>query len=507
MSDLGEPQFHSDLAPKVSKAVSHSVNILMVDDHDPNLTALEVILDTPHYHLIKARSGLEAIEFARQHEFAAILLDVQMPGMDGFETARRLRAIEKDYHTPIVFVTAIDRDNSYAERGYEVGAVDYIVKPINPKILKPKIDFFAESFLSRKRLAALESEARFHLMADAAPAMIWICDRNRVSYWFNKACLKFLGRSSEEQRKMGWEKCVHPEDLKNASQVFYGSFNKRQPFTHDYRLLSANGKYRWVLDNGTPYYDTSGHFRGYMGVCLDIEDQKQAVRARDEFLSIASHELKTPVTSLKLQLQMLNRQLAKDAGAIKPEYLKNLAEVGNRQINQLVNLIDDMLDVSRISTGHLNFEMATEDLAQIAREVALSFAEQFQTAGIELRTQFEGGLSVSCDRQRMEQVISNLLTNAIKYGEKKPVTMKVLKQGPHAVIRVEDQGMGISEENQTRIFARFERAVSPTTVSGLGLGLYISQQIVHRHDGHIRVCSAPGQGSTFEVLLPLTAKR
>ncbi len=479
----------------------------MVDDHEPNLTALEAILDSPDYHLVKARSGLEAIEFARLHEFAVILLDVQMPEIDGFETARRIRALETDYRTPIVFVTAIDHDNGYAERGYEVGAVDYIVKPINPKILRPKIDFFAESYLSRKRVAALESEARFHLMAEAAPAMIWIADRGGHSSWFNKACLDFFGRTGEEQLAVGWDSCVHPDDREDSARTYREALAARRPFSSDFRLLHRSGAYRWVLDNGTPYYDNAGIFRGYLGVCIDIEEQKQAVRSRDEFLSIASHELKTPVTSLKLQLQMLSRQLQKGPDHVpKADYLKNLADVGNRQINQLVTLIDDMLDVSRISTGQLNFDMEEAQISRVVREVALSFEDQFRSAGVELNIDADEELHVTCDRHRLEQVLSNLLTNAIKYGDRKPVRLSVGKENGFAVVAVEDQGIGIAQENLQRIFDRFERAVSPSTVSGLGLGLYISRKIVHAHHGQIRVSSVAGQGSVFEVLLPLSAR-
>jgi len=508
VSDLREPHFATPPQPTSpalpAEPIAAKVNILLVDDHEPNLTALEVILDSPHYNLIKAQSGAKALEYMRRFEFAVVLLDVQMPGMDGFETAQHIRAMETVQRTPIVFVTAIDRDNSYAERGYQVGAVDYIVKPINPNILKPKIEFFVEFHQSRKRLAALEGDSRFQLMADSAPVLIWISGVDKVSNWFNKAWLEFTGLSLEEQLRTGWSKTIHPDDFQRCIAIYEAAFERRQEFKMDYRLRHHSGTYRWVLDHGIPHFSADGSFRGYMGTCMDIEDQKQAIRARDEFLSIASHELKTPVTSLKLQLQMLARQLNKpDAPAIKPEHLKNLAEVGNRQINQLVNLIDDMLDVSRISTGHLTFEMENVDLALLAKEVLASFAQQFRNANIDLHSEFEEDLLVHCDRHRIEQVISNLLTNALKYGARKPVSLHVRKVNGQASIIVEDKGIGISPGNLSRIFERFERAVSPSTVSGLGLGLYISRQIMSAHQGEIRVESQINKGSKFVITLPL----
>lgn len=232
---------------------------------------------------------------------------------------------------------------------------------------------------------------------------------------------------------------------------------------------------------------------------------REAVRARDDFLGQASHELRTPLTSLKLQLQRLESEvghLAPD-GALPRRDLERRLALLSKQANRLATLISALLDVSRMSAGRLSLELEDVDLAEVARDVADRLREQALAAGCSIQLEAGGPPIVGrWDRLRLEQVITNLLTNAITYGTGKPIEVGFAEHGGDIVLRVRDQGIGISPEDQRRIFQRFERAVSSRNYGGVGLGLWIVQQIVTAHGGQISVESDPGQGATFTVSLP-----
>jgi PAS domain S-box-containing protein len=230
---------------------------------------------------------------------------------------------------------------------------------------------------------------------------------------------------------------------------------------------------------------------------------QRAVRARDSFLSIASHELKTPLTSLKLQAQIRMRELKKgNVGRFSPENLPNLVAADEKQVNRLIRLVEDMLDVSRIHTGKLELGLEEFDLTELLQDTVSRLSSQFEAAGVELKARASGPVLGKWDHFRLEQVLVNLLTNALKYGDGKPVEVSVGRQGDLASFSVKDQGIGIQAKDQRRIFEQFERAVT-SSISGLGLGLFISKKIVEAHGGSIRVESGEGQGSTFIVELPL----
>ncbi len=235
-----------------------------------------------------------------------------------------------------------------------------------------------------------------------------------------------------------------------------------------------------------------------------LAELKEAVRARDEFISVCSHELKTPVTSMKLQFQMAERQFQKnDDRVFERKVVEKRIHTSNRQLDRMSKLIEDMLDVSRLSSGRIVLEKQRLEVNALVEEVVDRFAEQFELSKIACsftRGPEEGW--VIGDRYRLEQVVSNLLTNALKYGEGKPVEVRVSTSPRSVVISVRDQGMGIAQENLDRIFQRYERAIDATNISGLGLGLYISHQIVEGHKGRIDVESAHRRGSTFSVELP-----
>lgn len=235
------------------------------------------------------------------------------------------------------------------------------------------------------------------------------------------------------------------------------------------------------------------------------DDSRNAIQARDEFLSIASHELKTPLTPLKLQLQILARQHKNGQAAISPEKFLKIMENSDNQLNRLSRLIEDLLDVSRITSGKLRLNLESIDLKKIIEDVMSQYEHQLKDALLQIEIDADSKVICLVDPMRIEQVIINLLTNALKYAPGKPIKISLEKSGEIAKICIKDQGPGIAEENQERIFKRFERVKATDNVGGLGLGLYISHQIIEAHHGKIYVESTPGHGSNFVIELPVVS--
>ncbi|MBI2894789.1 MAG: response regulator [Deltaproteobacteria bacterium] len=233
-----------------------------------------------------------------------------------------------------------------------------------------------------------------------------------------------------------------------------------------------------------------------------LGEAEEALRVRDEFLSIASHELKTPLSALVLHLESLLKVLRARPDEGESAWIAGKIAKAIRSAGRVSTLIDTLLDVSRIATGRLELSLETLDLGPLVREVAERFAEEAHLAGCALRVDAAAGVIGEWDRLRVEQVLSNLLSNAVKYGPGRPIDVALEADGAVARLSVRDRGIGISPEDVARVFERFERAVSARHFGGLGLGLYITRQIVEAHGGHVHVDSTPSEGSTFIVELP-----
>lgn len=231
---------------------------------------------------------------------------------------------------------------------------------------------------------------------------------------------------------------------------------------------------------------------------------KEEIRSRDEFLSIASHELKTPLTSMLLQLQTVLHSIRNVSLAnFSVENLLKMLDSAEQQSRRLSKMINDLLNVSLMTTGRLDLEKEEMDLNQTVKDCIEQFSEKAKKEGIKLTFTGDGKLVGTWDKLRVEQAVSNLLTNAIKYGNGKPIEVQVVKQNTTARINVVDHGIGIPKAKLTKIFTRFERAVDKHSFEGLGVGLYISQQIIQTHGGSIEVESKEDHGSTFTIILPL----
>jgi signal transduction histidine kinase len=233
---------------------------------------------------------------------------------------------------------------------------------------------------------------------------------------------------------------------------------------------------------------------------------EEAVRARDEFLSVASHELRTPVAALQLQLAALRELLAPHVASLEP-IIAQTAGGATRTIARLASLVEGVLDVSRISLGRLELQTETFDLAETVREVVARHGDAAGRAGCELRTEAAQAVRGTWDRARIEQVISNLLSNALKFGAGRQVDIILQRVDGEARLSFRDRGEGFDPADAQRILRRFERAVSPRNYGGLGLGLYLTGEIVREHGGRVDVAARPGDGATFTVVLPCECEK
>jgi PAS domain S-box-containing protein len=308
-----------------------------------------------------------------------------------------------------------------------------------------------------------------------------------------------------------FEAALHPEDRDRTGRAIAECFKHRTLYDIEYRAVWPDGSVHWIQAKGRAMFNDHGRAYRMLGTVLETTKRKEdeqalraAISARDEFLSIASHELKTPLTSLKLQSQALLRSVERgDPQAYAKERIDQLAVQTHRQVSGLTRLVDDMLDMARIRTGKLDLRRERTDLGEVAREVLGRLQPQIVAGcGCPATLVCRGPVDGNWDRFRLEQVLTNLLTNALRYGRGQPIELRLEGEPEEVTLSVRDHGMGIAEHNRQRIFDRFERAVPANGISGLGLGLFITRQIVENHGGRIWVESELLQGSTFFVVLP-----
>ncbi|HEX6766864.1 MAG TPA: ATP-binding protein [Polyangiaceae bacterium] len=506
----------SESTPLVDR--DERVDVLLVDDRAEDLVAMTTILEGPLYNIVTARSGPEALKRLLEQDFAVILLDVLMPSMDGFELASMIKKRERSKDIPLIFLTAAGSDITKIYRGYELGAVDYLPKPVDPDVVRAKVAIFAELFRRARRLDAqgralreaerrerelqitelkLAAERRFTNLAEAIPEIVWTAGPAGDLVYANRRFVEYTGMDLDAARGDGWLSAVHPEDVAQCISAWREAVARGTVYEGEFRLRRGSDEvYRWHLGRAVPERSSEGEILAWLGTHTDFEDLKQAIRARDEFLSIASHELRTPLTALKLRLQALLYAKGLD------EKLERKLESAARQTQRLERLIDNLLDISRITTGHLELEPEELELAELVHDVVERLRDE--AAGMGSQIQFEAASPAAgrWDRLRIEQVVTNLLSNALKYGEGHPISVRVSASDGSAEVSVRDRGMGIAEPDLERIFDRFERAANRRAPGGLGMGLYITRQIVEAHRGSIHVESRTGEGSLFRVELP-----
>ncbi|WP_395846884.1 PAS domain S-box protein [Cystobacter fuscus] len=363
------------------------------------------------------------------------------------------------------------------------------------------------------------SEERFRmLLAGVKDFAIFMLDAGgRVETW-NEGAERLYGHTMEELVGQHVSTLYTPEDLRAGrveEELAAASHHGRSE--SECERVRKDGSRFWANVVTAALRDEEGRLRGFAKVTRDVTEKrkaeeekerllrelKAAVAARDEFLSIASHELKTPLTSVKLNLRALEHRAEKTAEQTEGAGSRRLVRI-HGQIDRLAKLVNSLLDVSRITANRLDLHLEEVDLGEVLQDVLGQFKEELDRAGCALHLRTDAGVVGRWDRLRVDQIISNLLSNAIKYGPGKPVEVDLQRLGKSARLVVRDHGIGISERDQERIFDRFERAVSSQHYGGFGLGLWISRQIAEGLGGNITVHSQPGLGSTFVVELPLS---
>ena len=559
-------------------------NILIVDDRPDKLLVLETILQDLEQNVVVAQSGDEALKRVLEHDFAVILLDVNMPGMDGLETAAFIRGRQRTAHTPIIFVTAY-ADEIHTARGYSLGAVDYILAPIIPEVLRSKVKVFVQLHrmarqiqrqatervtLAREhaaRTAAEESILRFSFLAQLSEVLERSMDleaRGRdlarfvVPFLGDLAALIMVGEHGQiRETQISWIDPAQPStpcsvstgriesplfsrlidkvladgraetaDNPGGKETFLSTitFGAAEPTvitigfnparlvafplrargrTHGVLLLSFGPDRRFESTDFSFANDVAGRASVLLDNASLYKEVRDADGRKNEFLAMLGHELRNPMAPIRYAVQILRKP--------NLEGQKRLwsLDVIDRQVKQLARLVDDLLDVSRITRGKIELKIGPVDLTQVVSTAVETSRPLIDSLRHELSVNLPGeALRVQGDFSRLTQVLANLLNNAAKYTEPGGrIALELTKSGSEAVFRVRDSGIGILPENIDRIFelfAQVDRKVDRGQ-GGLGVGLTLVQRLVRLHGGSIEARSeGPGCGTEFIVRLPIS---
>jgi PAS domain S-box-containing protein len=510
--------------------MSDRVNILLVDDQPNNLLALESILAEMGENLVTAQSGSQALRHLLHMDFAVVLLDVQMPDLDGFETANLIRQRDRSHDTPIIFLTALSRSESHVFRGYELGAVDYIFKPFHPDILRSKVNVFVELFRKREafkqqafELARLSRQNELILKA-AAEGVFGVGIEGATTF-VNPAASRMIGRDPREIIGKDIHTLVHP--------VFPGVRTCAIEQCRLYAVVHGEPAYEEVEDtffradgtsfpvefSASPMREMGGELLGSVITFRDVTERRAAAnaaeaerryreaeaqnRAKDNFLATLSHELRTPMTSILGWVQFLR------SGDFDQSELEEALQTIESSARLQARLIDDMLDVSRIILGKFQVDLRPTRLSDII-EAALTTARPMAAENeVHLTWEIESrDTLVDADASRIQQVIQNLLSNAIKFTPAgKNVSLRLERVNGSMRVVVADEGEGIEESFLPYVFDRLRQAEGSNKRSGLGLGLAIARHIVELHHGEIMAASdGPGRGARFTMTLPVRSE-
>lgn len=535
-------------------------NLLLVDDRPENLLALSAILEPLNCNLVQAHSGMEALKQLLKHEFALILLDVQMPGMDGFETASIIKEREKTRSVPIIFVTALSKENQYVFKGYSAGAVDYISKPFDATILRSKVDVFIDLWqktqqireqgellrqadlrelereMERRRmeeLAASEAKlARFKATLDATLDSVLMFDPDTLRFSYaNQGALKHLGATEDELLKLTALQ-IKPDlgDKEFRALLKPLRAGKQPALTFETRHLRRD-KTLVPVEVFLQFIAREGESGQFVSIVRDISERKRAEamllaakdeaetqrqiaeaasKAKSEFIAGVSHELRTPLNAIYGFSKLLLNPLVGPLNEDQKSYVGDVVQ----SAEHLLQLINDILDLAKIEAGKMTLDGSYFALAELLEHSLAIVREKAAARDVKLRTEVSPEVaalpSIWGDGRKVRQVMYNLLSNAEKFTPEGEISVgarmnEKQNESPEVLVWVRDSGIGISPEHQEHIFGAFDQADSSYTRSqqGTGLGLTLSRRMVELHGGRLWVESELGEGSTFYFSLPL----
>jgi PAS domain S-box-containing protein len=498
------------------------ISILLVDDQQANLFALEALLAGEDYSLVRASSGPEALRRVLSQDFALILLDVLMPGMDGFETAELIRKRGQSGHTPIIFITAMSANENQAGQGYSLGAVDYIYKPIIPEILKAKVHVFAELHRNARKLArseeALRLELEAHKKADlarreseekyrkliarASDAIIVFDAEGETVLEVNRAALELYGYSEPEFLGLTLKDLDADPAARGKWEVMRKQTSTRFQKKADGRVFPAEVSCASVSVDGRKLI---------MVLTRDVTERQKAAEAellqereimQRQLVATVSHELRTPIAAIKASAETLMLGEAANAKT-RPRFLKII----ENQADRLGGLVEGLLLVAELESGHCRPVPSAIPLAPFLKDILPGIKMLAKKKTVSISTLLEPGLVLRADRSHLTGIFQNLLDNAIKYNKKRgSIEIKARRNADgDAEVTVRDTGIGIPPADLPLIFQQFHRApsVRELCIKGTGLGLYIIKTMVDSNGGRIWAANAEDEGTVFHFTLPL----
>ena len=517
-------------------------NILLVDDRPEKLMALEAVLSGLDQNLVKAKSGKEALRHLLNDQFAVILLDVAMPGMDGFETAALIRKRPQSEHTPIIFITSINDTENHIAQGYSLGAVDYMLTPIVPEVLKAKVSVFVDLYKKteqirtqadqlrefeetqhRRQLAEavdrLEAETRRNRFFSLAVDMLAIAGFDGYFKQVNPSWHKTLGYPEEELKARPLLDFVHPEDRLSTTAEFSRLMIGSSTEYFENRYQRADGTFRWLGWTAAPFpaeqlfYIFARDITAQKDAEAEIRHLNQQLKQRvnelvevnkelEAFNYSISHDLRGPLRSMQGFASALLEECEEKLGPDGCEYARRIVGSGR----YMDTLLRDLLAYSRLTAAELT--LVPVDLQALIPDVIEQLQNEIKERGATITV--EPALDpVQGHAPTLRHIFGNLIGNALKFIEPNtPPRVRISTEAGVDSVRVwvEDNGIGIAPEHQSRIFGLFERLHSSSAYAGTGVGLAIVRKGAERMGGRVGVDSKVGKGSRFWVELPHPAK-
>jgi PAS domain S-box-containing protein len=509
-----------------SASVEDKANILLVDDQPAKLLSYEAMLGGLGENLVHATSAREALEFLLGNDVAVMLIDVCMPELDGFELASMVRQHPRFQRTSIIMVSAVLMTDVDRLKGYDAGAMDYVPVPVVPEILRAKVSVFLDLYRKTRRLERLneelerrvaertaeleKSERQYRLLADTGPHLTWTMSpaHDRIEFT-SRRYMEYTGMDGDQLDANDWTKVVHPDDLPHVLQTIAEPVQRGDPYEVELRVRRHDGEYRRMVARGIPVKNEKGELLKWVGTTSDIHDRwlaaealHEADRRKNEFLALLAHELRNPLAPLRNGLHLLTMS---DDPTVRAKALG----VMDRQLRHMVRLVDDLLDVSRITRGKLDLRRERVLVDTVLHE-AIEAVQPLVDAGRHTLdvTLPEEPVALYADGTRLAQVFGNLLANACKYTpEGGRIALGAERIAHDVVIRVRDNGTGIPPDMLDRIFEVFTQVdrTLERTAGGLGIGLTMARRLVQMHGGTLTAHSeGTGHGSEFVVTLPLS---